>query len=1715
GVVGELFLGGAGLARGYLNRPDLTAERFVPDPSAGGPPGGRVYRTGDLARFLPDGRLEYLGRIDQQVKVRGFRIELGEIEAALLSHGGVQAAVVLAREDLAGGMGLAAYVVVAGEAPEGAGLRDFLGERLPGFMLPSAYVFLPSLPLTASGKVDRKALALLRPEGASTRSWEAPRTPTEELVAGIFAEVLGLERVGSGADFFALGGHSLLATQAVSRVHSIFGVELAVRSVFETPTVEGLAGRLERSAGESSAEPAMVHIERRGSQEPAALSFAQQRLWFLDQLEPGSPLYNIPAAVELSGPLDVASLAASLGEIVRRHEVLRTTFQSVSGEPLPVVAAPSAIVLPVIDLAALPAAARRREADRLTGEEARTPFDLAEGPLLRVSLLALSEQVHAVLLTLHHIASDGWSIGLLARELGALYAAFREGRPSPLAELPVQYADFAAWQRRHLSGGLLESELAWWRGQLAGIPAALALPADRPRPAVRSVRGAVHLFAIEGEGFAALTALSRQHGTTLFMTLLAGFLELLRRYTGEDDLVVGTPIAGRTRVETEPLIGFFVNTLVVRMDLSGDPALADLLGRVRETTLSAYVHQEMPFERLVEELVPERDLSRPPLVQVVIALQNAPSERLELPGLSLTASPIATGTAKFELTCTLTETEGGLAGTLGYSLDLFESSTIERLAGHFVRLLAGAVDTPRRRLSELPLLSAAEREQLALWNDTGLTAAPWMCLHELFAVQAALRPGALAVTDGVRELTYGELDRRSNRLACVLRCAGTRIESRVALCMERSVDQIVSVLAALKAGGAFVVLDPAQPERRLHQILSDAAPAVVLTHAAAEGEILPAWEGPVIRVEEVDEAEPESAQDLWLPALPEQLAYVVYTSGSTGTPKGVLITHGSVVNLLAALEGAVYGAMGPDLRVSVNAPLYFDGSIKQLIQLLRGRTLCIVPEPVRTDPGALAAFLARQRVDIFDCTPGQLGELVEASWGREGRWMPKRVLVGGEAVSQALWDRLCAIEQTSFFNVYGPSECTVDTSVQKVAASIQQPRIGSPLANVQVHVMDGWGGVQPAGVPGELWVGGKGLARGYLGRSELTAERFVPNSYAGEPGARLYRTGDLARWRRDGKLEFLGRIDQQIKLRGFRIELGEIEAALDSHPAVHQAAVALVENDGGRGEQQLVAYVVSPGEAAVTAGVLREYLSERLPAYMVPALYRTLPQLPLTPSGKVDRKALGKLRPGRADMITGGLPRTSTEALVAGIFAEVLRVERVGISEDFFALGGHSLLATQVASRVRSVFGLELPVRAVFETPTVEGLASRIERSARGGEELPGIGRVSRQEPLSLSFAQQRLWFLDQLEPGSPVYTIPLAVELAGRLDVAVMASALGEVIRRHEMLRTTFQEMSGEPVQMVAETAGFTLPLVDLQGLSERERGEEERRLASAEARRPFDLGEGPLLRAVLLRLETERYVLLLVMHHIVSDGWSTGVLVRELGALYTACVTGRPNPLPELAVQYADFAAWQRRHLSDDLLESKLAWWRSQLAGMPPTLDLPVDHPRPAVRSVRGAVHAFMIEGESFTRLTVLSRRHGATLFMTLLAGFAALLQRHTDEDDLVVGTPIAGRTRVETEPLIGLFVNTLVVRTDLSGNPALADFLGRVRETTLSAYAHQEVPFERLVEELAPERDLSRQPLVQVVFALQNAPSERLELPGLKLTALPVATGTAKFELTCTLT
>jgi amino acid adenylation domain-containing protein len=1718
GTGGELYAGGDGLARGYLDRPEMTAERFVPDPF--GEEGGRLYRTGDRVRRRVDGVLEFLGRIDHQIKLRGFRIELGEIEAALAALDGVREAAVMVREDTPGDRRLVAYVAAAAGDVTADALRQGLRERLPEPMVPAAFVTLAALPLTPNGKVDRKALPAPERQSAE-ESYLAPRTPVEEVLAGIWAELLGRERVGADGNFFAFGGHSLLATRVMSRLRSLFGVEMPLRDLFEAPVLADLAARVEaaRRAGEDAGAerpaPPLLPIAsalRKGS---LPLSFAQQRLWFIDQLEPGRPLYNIPVALRIDGPLRSAVLVQSLGEIARRHEALRTVFAAEEGAPVQVIQPAAPFLLPVVDLAGLPESRREAAALALAGDEAGRPFDLTRGPLLRGLLLRLAADDHLAALTMHHIVSDGWSMGILVRELTVLYTAFAAGRPSPLPELPVQYADFAVWQGSWLHGEVLESEISFWHRQLAGLPPLLALPTDRPRPAVQSFRGAIRPVRLPAGLTRQAQVLSRREGATLFMVLLTGFQALLSRYSGQQDLAVGSPVAGRNRVETEGLIGFFVNTLVLRGDLtggvSGGPSFRELLGRVRETALAAHLHQDVPFEKLVQELAPERSLAHAPLFQVMFALQNAPVESLEIESLRLRPLDGAGTTAKFDLTLSLQEHDGGLTGPAEHAADLFDGTTIDRLLAGFERLLADAAADPDRSVADLPLLSPAELHQVWIeWNPTA--PAPGASLVEMFEGWADRMPNAAAVLAPGEALTYDELDHRANQLARRLRTLGVTTDARVGLCAERSPAMIVAVLGILKAGAAYVPLDPAYPRERLAFMVEDALISVLLTEERLLGSLPEAAEATLLLDTGRSDTGRESEERLPGRATPESLAYVIYTSGSTGRPKGTMTHHRGWSNLAEALRRRF--GLGPGDRVLQFASLSFDASAMEIAMAFgAGAALVLGPRERLLSREELTALLRESTIALLP--PTVLATLVpEELRGLE------TLIVGGEACPLQLARRWSAGRR--FFNAYGPTEASVCATVKLYGGGERLP-VGRPIDRVQAYVLDAWGNPVPVGVPGELSLGGPGLARGYLNLPERTARSFVPHPLATLPGERLYRTGDLALRLPDGEIEILGRLDHQVKVRGFRIELGEIEAVLVALPGVREAAVVVREDrsDLEPGNRRLVAYVAG---GDITAAALRQGLRERLPEHMVPAAFVTLAALPLTPNGKVDRKALPA--PERQSPEESyQAPRTPVEEVLAGIWADLLGREHVGADGNFFDLGGHSLLATRVMSRLRRLFGVEMPLRDLFEAPVLADLAARVEAARRAGEDAgedagadrpapPLLPIALRNGPLPLSFAQQRLWFIDQLEPDRAVYNVPVALRIDGPLRSVVLAQSLGEIVRRHEALRTVFAEQEGAPVQVIQPAVPFILPVVDLAGLPESRREAAAFALAGDEAGRPFDLTRGPLLRGALLRMAEGDHIAALTMHHIASDGWSMGILVRELTVLYQAFAQGRPSPLPDLPLQYADFAVWQSSWLHGEVLESEISFWRRQLAGLPPLLALPPDRLRPAVQSFRGATRPVRLAPELTRQAQALGRREGATLFMVLLAGFQALLARYSGQQDLAVGSPVAGRNRVETEGLIGFFVNTLVLRADLTGEPSFRELLGRVRETALAAHLHQDVPFEKLVQELAPERSLAHAPLFQVMFALQNAPVESLEIESLRLRPLQGAGTTAKLDLTLSL-
>ncbi len=1467
-----------------------------------------------------------------------------------------------------------------------------------------------------------------------------------------------------------------------------------------------LSRRWRGRLGGGSEEPV---VPRRAGPGPAPLSFAQQRLWFLWQLEPDSPAYNIPSARRLTGPLDVRALEAALREVVRRHEVLRTRFATRGREPVQIAVPMEEVemVLALQDLGALPPERREAEVLRLAEAEARRPFDLARAPTVRATLLRLAEEEHVAVVILHHVAADGWSANLFVRELLTLYGSFHAGEPSPLAECPIQYADFAVWQRGREKE--MAEQLEYWKRQLGGELPVLQMPTDRPRPAVQTFNGYAVSTTLPDELGQAARDLARAEEMTLFMVLLASFQALLHRYTGQDDILVGNPTANRSHAELEDLIGFFVNTLVLRGDLSGEPTFRDLLARTREVVLGAQSHQELPFEKLVEELRPERDPSRSPIFQVMLVVQTAPRQAAA-PRTGLRMSPIDVegGTAQFDLIFIVSDTGSRLTCHCKYNTDLFDRATIERLQGHFAVFLGGALAAPETRISELPLLTAPEREQLlGEWNDTATAYPADLCIHELFERQADLTPDAPALSLGKEVLTYGELDLRANLLANHLRGFGVGPGVLVGLCLDRSPEMVVGLLAILKAGGAYVPLDPEYPLDRLSFLLEDAGVSVLVTREELADRLPTVWAMVVLLDAEWDLIAQGPGERPASPVHPQDLAYLIYTSGSTGAPKGVAVPHRAVVRLVR--ETGYFQAGTGDVFLQL-APSSFDASTFEIWgALLNGARLAVMP-PGQPSLADIGEVLAREGVTTLWLTAGLFHLMVDER--PEALRPVRQLLAGGDVLSADHVTRvLQRLPETVLINGYGPTESTTFAVCHPMTAPTAPAGpvpLGRPIANTRGHVLDRFRRLVPVGIFGELCIGGDGLARGYHGRPALTAERFVPDPTGLEPGGRLYRTGDLVRWRPDGRIEFAGRTDDQVKIRGFRVEPGEVAAALEQHRGVRE--VVVVAREDTPQDKRLVAYLVPRG-AAPRPSELQEFLRQRLPEFMIPSAFVVLDSLPLTPNGKVDRRRLPAPEVQAGDGEAYAAPRTPVEDVTAEIWAQVLKVPRVGLHDNFFDLGGHSLLGTQVVSRMRDSLGVEVSLRSLFEAPTVAGLAEVVEGALRGRDAVPAppLRPVPRDRPIPLSFAQQRLWFLDQMDPGSPVYNIPAPVRLSGRLDPVLLEAVLGEIVRRHESLRTTFVVVDGKPVQDVAPWRPFVLPRVDLSFLPEAEREAEALRLADRDVRRPFDLARGPLLRVTLVRLAEEEQLVLFNMHHIVSDGWSITVLLREIRALYEALSQGAPSPLPELPLQYPDFAVWQREWLQGAALEAQLAYWREQLEGAP-ELDLPVDRPRSKARTPRGSSHAVRIETGIAQRLKELGRGQGATLFMILLAVCDTLLYRLTGQEDIVLGSPIANRNRAETEGLIGFFVNTLVLRTRFSGEMTFRELLGHAQEVALGAYVHQDLPFDKVVEELQPGRDLRQNPIFQAAFALQNANPGELEMPGLHMRVLGVGTGTVHFDL-----
>ncbi|MCY7283313.1 MAG: amino acid adenylation domain-containing protein, partial [Cyanobacteria bacterium CAN_BIN43] len=1878
---------------------------------------------------------------------------------------------------------------------------------------------------------------------------------------------------------------------------------------------------------QDTASSARVQILPAPRDREMPLSFAQQRLWFINELEPNSSTYNMPGAIRLTGQLDLVSLERTLQEIIRRHEALRTNFISHNGQPIQVIQQNNAWQMTSIDLQDLPTSEREEKIQQLATVDAEKPFALDTDSLIRATLIIATETEHILLLTMHHIVSDGWSMGVLVEEIAVLYEAFVRCESSPLPELEIQYVDFAVWQRQWLQGEILERQLTYWQQQLANAPALLELPTDRPRPPVQTFRGAEQIFIIPADLTSALHSLSRQEEVTLFMTLLAAFDILLARYTGQIDILIGSGIANRHHGQLEGLIGFFVNTLVLRTDLSGNPSFRELLGRVQAMVLPAYDHQDLPFEMLVDVLKPERSPSHSPLFQVAFVLQNAPVSEIELAGLTLSTLTTEHKTAKLDLTLSLEQINDELIGSWEYNTDLFDDDTITRMAGHFQTVLAGIVADPEQPIARLPLLTVTEQNQLLHeWNDTQTDYPQDRCVHQLFEEQAQQTPNTMAVVCGDRHLTYSELNVRANQLANYLVELGVKPSMLVGICVDRSIDMIVGILGILKAGGAYVPLDPTYPLERLSFMLSDAQVQVLLTQQQLVAG-LPTHQATVVCLDaDWQNIEQHQLENLSVNITSADLAYIIYTSGSTGTPKGVMVSHRGLCNLAKA-QIALFGIQATS-KILQFASLSFDASIWEIVMgLTSGATLYVDTKEALLPGHALWDYLHTRQITHVVLPPAALAVLP-----LEPLPHLQVIIVGGEACPQELiaqWS-----QGRSFFNAYGPTEGTVCATVSEPLDGRTATPIGRPIQNVEVYIFNSDLQPLPIGVSGELHIGGAGLAQGYLNRPELTAAKFIPHPFSDNPQARLYKTGDLARYLPDGNIEYLGRIDHQVKIRGFRIELEEIEALLGQYPGVQQTAV--IAREDREHDKRLVAYVVadrhapdrhlpqsdarqsqyiadwqnlyeqnyqklptdrdltfniagwnssytgspipaaemkewvdctveqiltlrpqrvleigcgsglllsqiaphcheywgtdysaaalqyieqmkqqvaglenvttlermaddfhgiepasfdtviinsvvqyfpsvtyllrvleqavasvragghvligdvrnlllldtyilsvqlhqssdqlslsqlqqhvqqrmmqeeellvdpefflalqqhlprishvriqpkrgvyhneltkfryevmleiegcpSPSNHATpiawldwqtepltvaeirqrlvhtqpeifgishitngrvntemqawellrdeapeletvqdlrqtlstskSAGIdpaelwnlsqelsytlnlswsnsnsdggydavfqlpsittqldltpvkssfqtwdlygsnplqgelaknlipqLRQFLTDKLPNYMVPSAFMLLETMPLTANGKIDRRKLPVPEISRNQLAVGFVaPRNPTEEMLAQVWAEVLAIEHIGIYDNFFALGGHSLLGTQLISRVKNAFNIDLPLHSLFEAATIAKLAEYIQQLQQTATAVsqPPIQVVSRSEPIPLSFAQQRLWFFDRLEPNSSAYNMPGAVRLQGQLDLVVLERALQEIVRRHEFLRTNFISQDGQPIQVIHQSGSWQMTSIDLQHLPVSTREEKIQQLAAVEAEQPFALDTDPLMRAKLLLVSATERILLLTMHHIISDGWSMGLFVKEIAALYSAFVQGESSPLPELTIQYADFAVWQRQWLQGETLDRQLGYWQQQLADIPELSQLPTDRPRPSVQTYQGATESFTLGQELTEQLQALSRQTDSTLFMTLLATFATLLYRYSGESDVVIGSPIANRNRSEIESLIGFFVNTLVLRTRLEEHLSFEQLLKQVRATTLKAYEHQDLSFEQIVEALQPQRSMSHSPLFQVMFVLQNTPMGEIKLPGVRLSELNASSTIAKFDLALSMT
>jgi amino acid adenylation domain-containing protein len=1703
---GEIALRGPTITRGYDNDPVATRSAFRDG----------WFRTGDLGYLDHEGYLFIVGRIKDTINRGGQEVAPAEVEEALLSHPDVVEAAAFSIPHRRLGADIAAAVVLRpGAKVTTDKLRDFARERLAGFKVPGVICTVPEIPKGSSGKIKRSELAtalsipLRRARAKRGNKMVRPRSELERQLAETWADLLELDQIGIDQDVFALGADSLTATQLLSRLRR-FDVELSYKDIFDAPTVAALAARLELSKKGPAAAPLTlrdVPADDRG----AGLSFQQQRIYLLSRIDSTGYNYHVVDVARLVGSLDLRALEESIATICERHEVLKSTFLERSGEPAATVGA----ACPRLECLELgPCARSRRPAaiQRRVRQVLRQSFDLEKGPPLRAQLLRFDEDDHALVITLHHLVTDGWSQRLFWGELEALYAARLNGVPADLPELPIQYRNYAKWQRAWLRTGAAEQQISYWRTQLQGLTE-LPLRTDRPRPETWTGRGARYPFKLSHALSRAIKSLSQAHGVTLFMTLLAAFQCLLRRYTEHDDVSVGSLIANRNQIDVERLIGMFANTIVLRTDLSGDPPFSEVLRRVRQVTLDAYRNQDLPIENILQALRVSRSMDRNALFQVMFILQSASPRAPTLPGLSVQFVDVDAGIARFDLMLELTEADGRLDGWFEYSTDLFEPATMARMAAHFRTLLKAIVANPEEPVSRLALLPAGERRRLLIdWNDTRMSFGGPSNFFERFARHAERSPDAIAVTAGRVRLSYRELLDRSAAIAGRLAREGVGTDVVVVLLAERDPDLLGAMIAVQRAGGAFLPVDPITPPARLAQIIQHSRTPLILAGQgtaallkAGLSRMSAIGRPKVLSLAELIKAKPRGPVPSVRPA-PSSLAYVIYTSGSTGIPKGAMIEQRGLLNhLLSQISELKLSASDV---IAQTAPQSFDISVWQfLTALMVGARVHICGAEEVRDSALLVQEIGREGVTVLQIVPALLREILQPppnapafrALGRL-RWL----ISTGEPLTPDLcgvWFRY--FPDVPLINAYGPAECSDDVATHcftAAPASLDAVPIGRPIANTRLYVLDSHLQPVPIGVAGELCVGGIGVGRGYLNDLERTRQSFLRDPFSNRPGARLYRTGDLARWRADGTLECLGRVDHQVKIRGHRIELEEIEHILMEHPEV-QTAVMLVRDEIG-GEGRLVAHIVAADRTAPKVNELRNFLKTRVPEYMIPAGFIFLDRMPLTRHGKIDRYALLAIR--RELTVASRqfvAPRDPTEKSLAGIWIDLLKIKDIGVFDNFFDLGGHSLLAGQVLARIANAHGVSLPIRTLFEAPTIDALARRVDE-ARAMQYEPAleIARAEGDGPRRVSIAQEHVLKIERELPGLPQFNLPIAYRLQGPLNVPALERSLAEVVRRHESLRTGFAWVDEVPAAFVAPAANIDPSLVfeDLAPWTPTAGNGRAKALllkkvelaAEQEAWTPFDMRRAPLVRVRLWRLGADDHVLLLILHHIIVDGWSIGVFMEEISELYAASTSGRQSHLPEPALQFSDFACWQRRWSTSGAATRQLAYWKEHLREPLPVFP-PADNRESALLSSPIAHEPIHLSNDLITRLGALSRSQGGTLFMTLLAGFKTLLLARTGRNDICVATAMANRSQQRAERVIGPLENTTLIRTRIHADLSFQEALGRVRDSVLEAYARQELPFEILVTRLAEEEHLDPASIVQVFFVVQNAFREPLKL------------------------